>query len=176
MKNLSIVLVSPEIPQNTGNIIRLCANMGADLHLVKPLGFDLDSKKLRRAHLYYDEFASVKVWDDWDQFFINFSGRNIFAIETSGVRGIYNVEFQPGDVLVFGSESSGLSDKIISDIGLYNNLFLPMTEGSRSMNLANCVSICLYEAWRSIGFTGAVTNNNKFDFASGLPSGFSEVL
>lgn len=168
MNNLSIVLVSPEIPQNTGNIIRLCANMGADLHLVKPLGFDLDHKKLRRAHLYYDEFASVEVHDDWDQFFINFSGRRVFAIETSGTKGIYDVGFSSGDVLVFGSESSGLSKNILSDIGYENNIYLPMMPGSRSMNLANCVSICLYEAWRGLGFTGAVVINKKFDFATGL--------
>lgn len=166
MNNLSIVLVNPEIPQNTGNIIRLCANMGADLHLVGPLGFDLDHKKLRRAHLYYDEFASVQVWDNFDQFLINFSGRRIFAIETSGSRGIYDVIFDPGDILVFGSESSGLSENVLSDIGYENSLYLPMFPGSRSMNLSNCVSICLYEAWRGMGFIGASQVGCNFNFAN----------
>jgi tRNA (cytidine/uridine-2'-O-)-methyltransferase len=166
MNNLSIVLVAPEIPQNTGNIIRLCANMGADLSLVKPLGFDLDHKKLRRAHLYYDEFANVRIFENWSECVEYFGGRNIYCVETGGGRGVFDINFGGDEVLVFGSESSGLNNEILSSFDKRDILYLPMCAGSRSMNLANCVSICLYEAWRSIGFSGAVNCGVGFEFAN----------
>lgn len=162
----TIVLINPEIPQNTGNIIRLCANMGAELCLVKPLGFDLDDKKLRRAHLYYDEFSSVRVFDNWIECLQKYSDKRIFAIETSGNRTIFDTQYQDDDVLVFGSESSGLSSDILHYIGISNLLHIPMLPKSRSLNLANCASIVLYETWRQNNFYGAVNLDLKMNFAN----------
>lgn len=160
----TIVLVNPEIPQNTGNIIRLCANMGAELCLVKPLGFDLDDKKLRRAHLYYDEFTSVRTFDNWIECLQQFSDKRIFAIETGGNRSVFDVEYKQDDVLVFGSESSGLSSDILRHIGLSNTFHIPMLPKSKSLNLANCASIVLYETWRQNGFQGASDINLNMNF------------
>ena len=162
----TIVLVNPEIPQNTGNIIRLSANMGANLCLVKPLGFDLDDKKLRRAHLYYDEFSSVKVFDSWHECLQQYSDNRIFAIETGGSRNVFDVKYKEDDVLVFGSESSGLSTDILHHIGFSNLLHIPMFPKSRSLNLANCASIVLYETWRQNNFNGAIDANLKMNFAN----------
>lgn len=162
----TIILVNPEIPQNTGNIIRLCANMGAELCLVKPLGFDLDDKKLRRAHLYYDEFSSVRVFDSWIECLQQFSDKRIFAIETGGNRTVFDVEYKQDDVLVFGSESSGLSSDILHYIGISNTLHIPMFPKSRSLNLANCACIALYETWRQNDFIGSVQLNLNMNFAN----------
>lgn len=162
----TIALVCPEIPQNTGNIIRLCANTGSDLCLIKPLGFEFDDKRLRRAHLYYDEFADVKILENWQEFYEQFSGSRIFAVETGGNRSVFDIQYNKDDVLVFGSESSGLCSSILSDIGYDNILHLPMFPGSRSLNLANCVSIVLYEMWRQDNFFGSVNANLKFGFAN----------
>ena len=162
----TVILVNPEIPQNTGNIIRLCANMGAELCLVKPLGFDLDDKKLRRAHLYYDEFSSVRVFDSWIECLQQFSDKRIFAIETGGNRTVFDIQYKQDDVLVFGSESSGLSSDILRDIGVSNTLHIPMFPKSRSLNLANCASIILYETWRQNGFEGSVKLNLNMNFAN----------
>jgi tRNA (cytidine/uridine-2'-O-)-methyltransferase len=166
MNELSIVMVKPEIPQNAGNVIRLCANVGAELSLVGPLGFDLDDKKLKRAHLYYDEFASVNVYDSVDSCINNYVDRRVFAIETWGSDNFYSVDFSPGDVFVFGSESIGLDQTIINKVDKV--LYLPMCEGSRSMNLANCVSICLFEAWRQLEFKGASHRVSGMSFANGM--------
>lgn len=160
----TVILVNPEIPQNTGNIIRLCANMGAELCLVKPLGFDLDDKKLRRAHLYYDEFSSVRVFDNWIECLQQFSNKRIFAIETGGNRNVFDVEYKQDDVLVFGSESSGLSADILHFIGISNTLHIPMLPKSRSLNLANCAGIVLYETWRQNDFQGSIYINSKMNF------------
>lgn len=162
----TIVLVNPEIPQNTGNIIRLCANMGAELCLVKPLGFYLDNKKLQRAHLYYDEFASLKVYENWASFYEEYKNKRIFAIETGGNNTVFDVKYKNDDVLVFGSESSGLSTSIIGDIGKHNLLSIPMLPKSRSLNLANCASIVLYETWRQVDFNGSVNLNLNMNFAN----------
>lgn len=162
----TIVLVNPEIPQNTGNIIRLSANMGANLCLVKPLGFDLDDKKLRRAHLYYDEFSSVKVFDSWHECLQQYSDNRIFAIETGGSRTVFDVEYKENDVLVFGSESSGLDSDILHYIGISNLLHIPMLPKSRSLNLANCASIVLYETWRQNDFEGSVDLSLNMNFAN----------
>lgn len=166
MNDLSIILVEPEIPQNTGNIIRLCANVGADLSLVGPLGFDLDDKKLKRAHLYYDEFADVAMYDNIVSCMDNYSDRRVFAVETWGSDNFYSVDFSPGDVFVFGSESSGLDQRVINKVDKV--LYLPMCDGSRSMNLANCVSICLFEAWRQLKFKGANHRVSGMSFANEL--------
>jgi tRNA (cytidine/uridine-2'-O-)-methyltransferase len=166
MNDMSIILVRPEIPQNTGNVIRLCANVGADLGLVGPLGYDLSDKKLKRAHLYYDEMASVNVYDNLDNCLSNYGDRRVFAVETWGSDNFYSVDFSPGDVLVFGSESSGLGQDIISNVDKV--LYLPMSDGSRSMNLSNCVSVCLFEVWRQLGFKGANHRVSGMSFANGM--------
>lgn len=161
----TIVLVNPEIPQNTGNIIRLCANMGAKLCLVKPLGFDLDNKKLQRAHLYYDEFTSFSVFENWNHFYEQYKNKRILAIETGGNKTVFDVKYNNDDVLVFGSESSGLSSNIIDSIGTNNLLSIPMLPKSRSLNLANCASIVLYETWRQNDFKGSVNHFLNFNYS-----------
>lgn len=167
---IHIVLVAPKMPSNTGNIIRLCANTGAQLHLVRPLGFELDDKKLRRAGLDYHEYAHLQVHDDWimaRQALQAADCRTITALTTklskpfydydfSGQRGTEEVEnhSMPNIALVFGSETVGLADDIREDIGADNWLRLPMLADSRSLNLSNSVAICLYEIWRQQGFSG----------------------
>ena len=167
---IHIVLVGPKMPSNTGNIIRLCANSGAQLHLVRPLGFELDDKKLRRAGLDYHEYAHLQVHDDW------IAARKalqladcqiITALTTKLSKPFYDYDFSgqniaeqtdhallPNIALVFGSETAGLADDIREDIGASNWLRLPMLADSRSLNLSNSVAICLYEIWRQQGFAG----------------------
>ena len=142
----TIVLYQPEIPPNTGNIIRLCANTGADLHLVKPLGFPLDSAKMKRAGLDYHEFASLTVHENFDDCLKALAGRRIFALTTKGTARPDETAFQKGDVLLFGPETRGLPADIL----------LPMQPGSRSMNLSNTVAVILFEAWRQHGYAGGV--------------------
>jgi tRNA (cytidine/uridine-2'-O-)-methyltransferase len=151
-----IVLYEPEIPANTGNIIRLCANTGAQLHLIKPLGFDLDDKKLRRAGLDYHEWVAVKVHDTLDMFIDTVRPERIFALTTKGSQLFSNVFFKPHDALLFGPETRGLPDSIRSELGPGNCLYLPMRSEVRSLNLSNTVSIVLYEAWRQLSFAGAL--------------------
>ena len=151
---LDIVLYQPEIPPNTGNIIRLCANTGFRLHLIKPLGFDLDDKKLRRAGLDYQEFQSLKVHESWDAYVASSEPKNIYALSTKGSICYSSVSFQPGDALLFGPETRGLPEDIRTNLGTGNVLRLPMQENSRSLNLSNTVSIVVYEAWRQLGFSG----------------------
>ncbi|HGN6853558.1 TPA: tRNA (cytidine(34)-2'-O)-methyltransferase [Neisseria gonorrhoeae] len=145
---LTIVLYQPEIPPNTGNIIRLCANTGADLHLVKPLGFPLDSAKMKRAGLDYHEFASLTVHENFDDCLKSLAGRRIFALTTKGTARPDETAFQKGDVLLFGPETRGLPAA--------QKIRLPMRPGSRSMNLSNTVSVILFEAWRQHGYAGGV--------------------
>ncbi|MEN9898412.1 MAG: tRNA ((34)/cytosine(34)/5-carboxymethylaminomethyluridine(34)-2-O)-methyltransferase TrmL [Pseudomonadota bacterium] len=149
-----IVLFEPEIPANTGNIIRLCANAGMQLHLIKPLGFDLDDKKLRRAGLDYHEWVSVQLHDSYADFLEKQQPKQIFALTTKGQKNYSDVHFQAGDVFLFGPETRGLPASMLADIG-ENCLFLPMQPESRSLNLSNTVAIVLYEAWRQTGFSGA---------------------
>lgn len=149
-----IVLFEPEIPANTGNIIRLCANAGMQLHLIKPLGFDLDDKKLRRAGLDYHEWVSVQLHDSYADFLEKQQPKQIFALTTKGQKNYSDVHFQEGDVFLFGPETRGLPASMLADIG-ENCLFLPMQPESRSLNLSNTVAIVLYEAWRQTGFSGA---------------------
>ena len=151
-----VVLVEPEIPPNTGNVIRLCANAGVQLHLVEPLGFLLDDAKLRRAGLDYHEFASVKVYPDWDDFIEKNRPEplRMFAMSAHGPLPFSECEFRPGDVFVFGSETKGLPDIIRERFTDSQFVRLPMLPGLRSINLSNCVAVVVYEAWRQNGYTG----------------------
>ncbi len=154
MEGLHIVLCEPEIPPNTGNIIRLCANTGALLNVIKPLGFSMDDARLRRAGLDYHEFAQVLEWDNLECYRDSNQYRRIVAIETSG--GILHSDFRftPKDSLLFGSETKGLSGEILTSLPQENIARLPMLADSRSLNLSNAVAVTVYEAWRQIGYFG----------------------
>lgn len=147
-----IVLYQPQIPPNTGNIIRLCANTGARLHLIEPLGFGLDEKSCRRAGLDYHELADVKCWPGLDDYLTASPPNRIWAVTKFGPTRYDQAGFQAGDCLLFGSEQTGLPDSVHQKIPASNRLHLPMKEGSRSLNLSNAVSVVLYEAWRQVGF------------------------
>ena len=149
---LDIVLYRPEIPPNTGNVIRLCANTGARLHLVEPLGFSMEDKQLRRAGLDYHEFASVRVHPGWDSCLAGFSGRRIFALTTRAHGNLYEQRFQENDVFVFGSETAGLPAEILEQFAEQDRLKIPLRPGNRSLNLSNAVAVAVYEAWRQLGF------------------------
>ena len=150
-----VVLVHPEIPPNTGNVIRLCANAGARLHLVEPLGFSMEDKLLRRAGLDYHELAEVHVHSDWDACRAALGERRMFAFSTRGQRLYTEVAFKPGDVFVFGAETSGLPARMLEGFAQEARLRLPMREGNRSLNLSNAVAVVVFEAWRQNGFSGA---------------------
>jgi tRNA (cytidine/uridine-2'-O-)-methyltransferase len=152
---LHVVLVEPEIPPNTGNIIRLCANTGAQLHLVEPLGFPLDDAKMRRAGLDYHEWTTLKVHTCWANFLntVQPDPTRCFAMTTKGTRSPFDVSYQENDILVFGSETKGLREEVRSWFLETNKLRLPMRPESRSLNLSNAVAISVYEAWRQLGFT-----------------------
>jgi tRNA (cytidine/uridine-2'-O-)-methyltransferase len=152
---IHVVLVEPEIPPNTGNIIRLCANTGATLHLVKPLGFPLDDSKMRRAGLDYHEYATMLVHDDWAACKAALAGHRLFAIETCGTRSPHEVALSQDDVFVFGSETKGLSAPVLADFDADHQLRLPMRPAIRSLNLSNSVAVTVYEAWRQLAFVGA---------------------
>jgi len=149
-----IVLYQPEIPPNTGNLIRLAANTGCRLHLVEPLGFDLSDKQVARAGLDYHDMACVTVHPDWEAVQRALPGRRWFALSTKGSRNYAAVEFQADDVLLFGPESRGLPAEILAMFDAEHRLRLPMLPGSRSMNLSNAVSVVVFEAWRQNGFAG----------------------
>lgn len=151
---IDIVLYQPEIPPNTGNIIRLCANTGARLHLVEPLGFVLTDKTLARAGMDYTELSVVTRHRDWAACRAALAGRRFFALTTKGGVRYDAPKYESGDVLVFGSESRGLPPEIHAEIGDACRLRLPMQAASRSLNLSNTVAIVLYEAWRQLGFAG----------------------
>ena len=148
----NVVLFEPEIPPNTGNIIRLCANMGCDLHLVHPLGFQLDEKKLRRAGLDYHEFASVIEHQSYQAMLDTLKPKRIFACSTKGHTNYDVPGFQAEDTFIFGPETRGLPDTILREYDTKHVLRIPMHESSRSINLANAVGIILYEAWRQNEF------------------------
>lgn len=150
-----IVLVEPEIPPNTGNVIRLAANTGCRLHLVKPLGFDLSDKQLRRAGLDYHEYAELIVHENWSALLQALAGRRRYAFTTKAARNYAEIAFQPGDVLVFGPETRGLSPTLLADFAEEDRLRLPMLPGQRSLNLSNAVAVTVFEAWRRQGFAGA---------------------
>lgn len=151
-----IVLFQPEIPPNTGNIIRLCANTGTTLHLVKPLGFRLEDKQLKRAGLDYHEYAHIKVHEDWQACNQTLVGRRMFALTTKGSISYNQVQFERGDVFVFGPETRGLPQEIREQFSPGNRLRLPMLPHSRSLNLSNSAAALLYEAWRQNGFEGGI--------------------
>ena len=152
----NIVLFEPEIPPNTGNIIRLCANTGAQLHLVKPLGFALEDKQLKRAGLDYHEYANLQVHDNWEACKATLAGKRMFAITTKGSTCHADIEFKAGDVFVFGPETRGLPEHIRNEFSSAHRIRLPMLPESRSLNLSNSAAVLLYEAWRQIGFEGGV--------------------
>lgn len=149
-----IALHTPQIPPNTGNIIRLMANAGGQLHLIEPLGFDFEIKALRRAGLDYHDLANVKRYANFSKFAEAFKDSRIFAITTKGTRTYAEVEFAAGDVFLFGSETAGLPDPVMQSIAPENRLRIPMRPNNRSLNLSNSVSILVYEAWRQAGFEG----------------------
>ncbi len=151
---LDIVLYQPEIPPNTGNIIRLCANTGFRLHLIEPLGFDIDDKRLRRAGLDYREFQDLKVHPCWDSYRSNTNPTRIFALSTKGTVNYCDVDYRRGDTLLFGPETRGLPQDIRDSLGNDSVLRLPMVPQSRSLNLSNSVAIVTYQAWRNLGFVG----------------------
>lgn len=149
---LHIALFEPEIPPNTGNIIRLCANTGFQLHLIEPLGFAWDDKRLRRAGLDYHEFASVQIHPDFDAFLQALSGQRLFALSTKGKTRYNDVHYQHGDCLLFGPETRGLPAEIRGHTAIDNLLTIPMAASSRSLNLSNSAAIVAYEAWRQMDF------------------------
>ena len=152
---LHIALYQPEIPPNTGNIIRLSANAGFQLHLIKPLGFELDDKRMRRAGLDYHEFADVKIHEDYEAFLEAVSEQRIFACTSKGHVCHSDAEYQDGDVLLFGPETRGLPEDVRESLGKERCIKLPMLPGSRSLNLSNAVAVIGYEAWRQLGYPGA---------------------
>jgi tRNA (cytidine/uridine-2'-O-)-methyltransferase len=147
-----VILHRPEIPPNTGNIIRLCANTGCILHLIRPLGFDLDAKSLQRAGMDYAEIAEVQVHDGLDECLQAIGPARLFAIETGAARSYSQEQFQRGDALLFGSESSGLPAAVLERVGPARTLSIPMRAGNRSLNLNNAVAVVVYEAWSQLGF------------------------
>ncbi|HSH97095.1 MAG: tRNA (uridine(34)/cytosine(34)/5-carboxymethylaminomethyluridine(34)-2'-O)-methyltransferase TrmL [Methylophilaceae bacterium] len=151
-----IVLFEPEIPPNTGNIIRLCANTGVQLHLVKPLGFTLEDKQLKRAGLDYHEFATLKVYENWLECKAALAGKRLFALTTKGSTRHTEIGFQPDDVFVFGPETRGLPEEIRNEFAPEYRLRLPMLPESRSLNLSNSAAVLVYEAWRQNGFAGGI--------------------
>ena len=152
----AVVLYQPEIPPNTGNIIRLCANTGSELHLVEPLGFALEEKALRRAGLDYHEYTRVICHADWDACKAALAGRRRFAMTTKGTHSPYSTSLQAGDVFVFGRETSGLPEAVRNEFLPEHRLRLPMQHGQRSLNLSNAAAVTIFEAWRQTGFSGAV--------------------
>ena len=154
MAMLHVVLFEPEIPTNTGNIIRLCANTGAQLHLIQPLGFSLDDKRLRRAGLDYHEWASIKTHVSFQAFATEAAFTRLFAISVKGKRGYHEVAYREGDALLFGPETRGLPDDLRRHSLVDTVLRVPMQQTSRSLNLSNAAAIVLYEAWRQLGFRG----------------------
>ncbi len=149
---MSIVLFEPEIPPNTGNVMRLAANTGFKLHLIRPLGFELDDKQLRRAGLDYREWADVNTYENYEEFINTFEFNNLYAFTTRARKTYSETAFRPGDALLFGPESRGLPAKILDSLPGDNKLRIPMASASRSLNLSNTVSIAVYEAWRQQGF------------------------
>ncbi|WP_116367954.1 tRNA (cytidine(34)-2'-O)-methyltransferase [Parahaliea mediterranea] len=148
----SIVLYQPEIPPNTGNIIRLCANTGSQLHLIEPLGFDLDDKKLRRAGLDYREFAAVQTWPNLDSFCAAYPNTRLLGLTTHGSTPYHSVGYLPSDALLFGPETRGLPPAIRDNLPLGQRIRVPMREGSRSLNLSNTAALVLYEALRQLDY------------------------
>ncbi len=149
-----IVLYEPEIPPNTGNVIRLSANTGAQLHLVEPLGFSIEDRRLRRAGLDYHEFAHLQVHADWQSCLAALAGARVFACSTRGTVRHTEPDYAAGDAFVFGRETRGLPDALLQSVPAGQRIRLPMRPGNRSLNLSNAVAVTIYEAWRQCGFEG----------------------
>lgn len=149
-----VILHQPQIPPNTGNVIRLCANTGSTLHLIHPLGFSLEDAQLKRAGLDYRELATVRQHANLDACLADLAGVRLFAIETSGARLYTEAEFRPGDALLFGRETVGLPQEVVARLPADQVLRLPMLPGNRSLNLSNAVAVVVFEAWRQCGFAG----------------------
>lgn len=152
---LRVVLYQPEIPPNTGNVIRLCANSGAELHLIRPLGFTLDDARLRRAGLDYHEYAQLAVHDDLDAFLAAVAPPRVFALSTRGSGRYDRIAYGDGDAVLFGPETRGLPQAVLDGVPPERRLRLPMRPGNRSLNLSNAVAVVVYEAWRQAGYEGA---------------------
>lgn len=152
---LHVVLYQPEIPPNTGNIIRLCANTGMQLHLIKPLGFVLDDKRLKRAGLDYHEWASVKLHESFEAFLEEAQPNHCYAVSTKGAQGFHTARYEKRDAIIMGPETRGLPEEIRGHSRVQACIRIPMVEDSRSLNLSNATAIIVYEAWRQLGFEGA---------------------
>mgnify|MGYP001551958869 CR=1 FL=1 len=150
----SIILYEPEIPPNTGNIIRLCANTGTDLHLIEPLGFELDEKRLRRAGLDYREFVTVSTHPSLEACLEKLDRPRLFALSTRNATRYDEARFEAGDALLFGPETRGLPQDVLDALPPKQRLRLPMQEGNRSLNLSNSAAVVVFEAWRQLGFPG----------------------
>jgi tRNA (cytidine/uridine-2'-O-)-methyltransferase len=150
-----IVLYQPEIPPNTGNVIRLAANSGCRLHLVEPLGYSLDDRQLKRAGLDYHDLTHMSVHRDWEACLAALAGRRMFALTTSGERNAYEVRYRAGDAFLFGRETAGLPGNVLGGFAPQARLRLPMCPGNRSLNLSNAVAVVVFEAWRQLEFAGA---------------------
>jgi len=150
-----VILFQPEIPPNTGNIIRLCANTGSTLHLIRPLGFDISEKAVRRAGMDYADLANVRAWDSLPECFAELSPNRWFAISTRGKTRYDQVPFVPGDAFVFGPETRGLPQDLLESCPPEHRLTIPMRPGNRSLNLSNAAAVVVYEAWRQLQFTQA---------------------
>ena len=150
-----VILYQPEIPPNTGNVIRMCANTGAQLHLIAPLGFDIDEKAVRRAGMDYAELADVKVWQSLEQCLEALGKPRWFAVSTRGATQYDSVQFADGDAFVFGPETRGLPQEVLERCPAGRRVRLPMRAGNRSLNLSNSAAVLVYEAWRQLGFPGA---------------------
>lgn len=152
---LHVVLFEPEIPPNTGNIIRLCANTGFKLHLIEPLGFELDEKRVRRAGLDYHELANVKTHKNWQAFVDAVQPEKCYALTTKGKRWHTDVSFKPGDAIIMGPETRGLPDHMLNSLSEEERIRIPMVPDSRSLNLSNATAVIVYEAWRQLEFSGS---------------------
>lgn len=152
----NIALFEPEIPPNTGNIIRLCANTGCQLHLIHPLAFELDDARLKRAGLDYQEYADIRQHQDFESFIAGFNSARVFALSTKGEKSFFDLQFKAGDTFLFGPETRGLPEDIRQRLGTEQVLRMPMLPDSRSLNLSNTAAIVVYEAWRQVGFKGAI--------------------
>jgi len=151
---LRVVLYEPEIPPNTGNIMRLCANSGCSLHLIEPLGFDLEDRKMRRAGLDYREFADVRLYPDIETFRREHGHARIFGVSTKGATGYHEVRYRAGDAILFGPETRGLPPTVLEGLDPRRSIRIPMRPGSRSLNLSNAVALVLYEGLRQLRFEG----------------------
>ena len=152
---IHVILYQPEIPPNTGNIIRMCANSGSSLHLIRPLGFDVSEKAVRRSGMDYAELADVRSWDSLEECFAALAAPRWFAVSTRGLTRYDEPQFAPGDAFVFGPESRGLPAAVLESCPAHQRLRIPMRAGNRSLNLANSAALVVYEAWRQLGFAGA---------------------